>query len=295
MSEILQTETVEAPDTTLWRPLGSWLWVRLVDPWRPEGAELWTPEEPNNSDAVVILSGPEARDTERLDRVLFQMHHFRPGAQEKRGFVREADLVARLDRGDENEADPNPWLALNDWVLVRPDPLPREETLASGVVRVARTLPGGNARDLQRGKELYDQVQSWYQSPEYQVMSRPDQRRTTQLRCSAWSAKDQQLVREEMDRVKAGNPTRDGDWRLSLKPTSQKTPNRGAVISVGPQAIRELLYEALLDGWFPGFAELFVNDTVYWDEDFQGLDLWSQDGTRLLALKAEHLCAVETE
>jgi hypothetical protein len=247
---------------------------------------------------VVIQTGEGVAHPRPLDRVLFQPHHYRPSEQEKKGFVRERDLVAALPVLYA-EREPR-WEALNDWVLVRPDPLPREETLPSGVVRIARTLPGGNARDLQRGKELYDQVQSWYLSPEYQTMSRPDQRRTTQLRCSAWSAKDQQLVREEMDRVKAGNPTRDGDWRLSLKPTSQKTPNRGTVISVGPET--QLACGNAFgnppdtpDQWFDDLEYVQLGEAVYWDEDFEGIDLFQGDGTRLLALKAAHLCAVETD
>lgn len=132
------------------QPRGSLLRVRMLEaPERTEGG-LWLPEtcRENFSEAEVLRVGPGRRDAEGEcwspyviagQTVCFQKHEWRDIGQQQEGLV-DSEALLGVTVGDTLRP-------LGDWLLVKPEPRPRESKGGVG-------LPDVHQRWRQRGQVL---------------------------------------------------------------------------------------------------------------------------------------------
>lgn len=278
-------------------PLGNWLvCAPMVVPQERESG-LILPERPKANDAMVLYA-PDGRtldngepypiEVEPGDRVIMSPAHYREW-ENGEGFVRIEDVVARIPGPEYSEVK-----AMNQYALVEPVLIQREEERESGVIVSHRRLRGGESRDLERGERLHQEFHA----------------RGRQLLHSGLCAEERQdiLMKEYRDlppvdrealKVAREMTLEDGDTGYQfMRPTSSATdPRRGLLVSLGPGRV-------LPDGKRETPLCLRAGMKVHWSErkprrpgqikgdPWRVVELW--DGFRILfAMDWRALCAYE--
>jgi len=261
-----------------WEPLSSFYRVELLDVEKRVGAVVLpdTAVDPS-TDAVVWDLGPGRLQADGTrsgmqarigDRIVVQEHDLQR-YDRRHAFVRDEHLVALL---------PAPYHAedlrpAGDYVLVRPEPLERFETRASGVIVAGYSLYGGEARSLERGEALLREIKAWGQRVKLSERSAEDQLRAIAQWLEPIPFEDRLAMRDAMDE--------DGDtgWESFLPPVRREPPRRGLLEAVGSGASAQRLSG-------------LVGETVRWEKHFRGVSLYP-DGQERLFLPASALMAVE--
>lgn len=281
-------------------PLGNWLLVApMLAPQETESG-IALVDRPQCNDAMV-LDVPDGRvmdngerypiGIEAGDRVIIAPQHLRSHLEPGEAFARIEDVVAVIPGPDHAQVR-----AMNQYALVAPELIKREEELPSGVILSHRRLRGGTSRDLERGERLLAEQKA---------------RGLKYLRMGLCEAERVDLQRKDLldmpqvDRdalaeayrmmVQEGNE--DTGFKF-MRPTSSATdPRRGTLVSLGPGRV-------LPDGKTERPVGLREGLRVHWEvtlpkkrgqakpEPNRIVELW--DGHRILfALDWQSLCAFE--